>query len=596
MARRGRRRGKGRLAGALVAAALLAGAGAAWVERGPLARAALEGIATRAGLGPARVGIAAVGFGSITAREVTLAGGALRAREIAASFDPLSLLRGHVRRVAIDGLDVALAAGADGLALGGRPLAAGADGGGIGIDALALSDAHVTLASGDSVLEARGAARLALGAGAVTASDIAAVIELRAPGMRQEAAVSLARLALAPLPSGGLRIDIAGGALTPEKLPLALDGLAADLTWAEGRLAAEIAAARLTTRGGAALPPVSLAGARADFDLTAEAGPGSAAKLALKGSYDRTQGSATAALDLAPLTFRPGALQPAQLVPALGGLAEDVSGSLAAAGKLAWRDGALGGDVVLDLRGIGFTAGAAQVKGLAGALTFTRLWPPATAPRQRLAATVTAAGLPPMEVKATGELLAKPALRLEDLSLALAGGTIAAAPFTLDPAAPRIDTALAVAGVDLGALMALIGVDGLSGSGTLDGRVPVQASASSVAIAGGHLAARGPGVIRYQPKKLPDQLAAAGQSVALAMQALADFHYDSLSLDLDKSAEGEGTVLLHLRGANPAVLQGQVFQFNIRVESDFNRLAELALLSLRSAQDLLRQAAREGGK
>jgi len=38
-------------------------------------------------------------------------------------------------------------------------------------------------------------------------------------------------------------------------------------------------------------------------------------------------------------------------------------------------------------------------------------------------------------------------------------------------------------------------------------------------------------------------------------------------------------------------LQGQVFNFNIRIDSNFDRLADIALLSLRSAEELLRRAA-----
>jgi len=51
-------------------------------------------------------------------------------------------------------------------------------------------------------------------------------------------------------------------------------------------------------------------------------------------------------------------------------------------------------------------------------------------------------------------------------------------------------------------------------------------------------------------------------------------------------------VVLHLEGANPAVMSGQVFNFNISLESNFDRLADIAMLSLRSAEDLLRRAAR----
>jgi hypothetical protein len=82
----------------------------------------------------------------------------------------------------------------------------------------------------------------------------------------------------------------------------------------------------------------------------------------------------------------------------------------------------------------------------------------------------------------------------------------------------------------------------------------------------------------------------------LALQVLGDFQYEHLMLDLDKSSDGGGTVLLQLEGRNPAVMSGQAFNFNIRIDSNFDRLAGYALVSLRSAQELLRRAARRAGR
>ena len=117
----------------------------------------------------------------------------------------------------------------------------------------------------------------------------------------------------------------------------------------------------------------------------------------------------------------------------------------------------------------------------------------------------------------------------------VAGGDIGAAGFTIDPATPNIATTLKVDHVDLAEITRLIGPEGLSGTGQLDGQI---------------------------------------------------------TLDLDKAESGEGTVLLHLEGRNPAVMSGHPFIFNIRLESNFHHLADIAMLSLRSAADLLRRSAR----
>ena len=77
--------------------------------------------------------------------------------------------------------------------------------------------------------------------------------------------------------------------------------------------------------------------------------------------------------------------------------------------------------------------------------------------------------------------------------------------------------------------------------------------------------------------------------MALALQALADFHYDILSMDLVENASGEGEIALRLQGRNPALLDGRAFNLNIRLEINFDRLIDLAMRSMAAARELLRQ-------
>jgi hypothetical protein len=47
---------------------------------------------------------------------------------------------------------------------------------------------------------------------------------------------------------------------------------------------------------------------------------------------------------------------------------------------------------------------------------------------------------------------------------------------------------------------------------------------------------------------------------------------------------------LHLDGSNPAVLNGRRFLLNIRLEANFDRLAQIFLSGLEAAQDLTRNS------
>jgi hypothetical protein len=58
----------------------------------------------------------------------------------------------------------------------------------------------------------------------------------------------------------------------------------------------------------------------------------------------------------------------------------------------------------------------------------------------------------------------------------------------------------------------------------------------------------------------------------LMLQALENFVYDELTIDLEKPATDKLTVKLHLSGANPDVLEGHPFNFNINLTTDPTKL------------------------
>ena len=591
-----------RLGHALVLAAglaLVAGAGI-WLCRLPLLAWSATRLIERQGLGPVHLVIDAVDLHEFRARDVTLRGGAIRADAVTVSYRPLELAARHLRRVEIDGLAVALAVGPEGVEAGGRPLgAASGGGGGLRVDTLALSGARLSIETPAGPVEATLSATLALAGEDVRATALSATITAPLAGTRRTARIEAQSLAYVPQAEGGARLRVVQAGATPDDLRWTAQGVDGEFAWEGDRGTAQLAITRLADRQQRMLvAPLSLAanatfaGPRLDFTLHAEAGPAAAARLEARGWHDRSSGSGMASISVEPMVFQRGAVQPADIFPVLGGMIEDVEGSLAAAGSLRWSGGGLSPDVVVTTKNLAFTTSAATLRDLKGAVRLVGLWPPATPPGQVLTATLEAAGLPPAQLRLQGQLVAKPALKVERLAIALAGGEITSLPFAVDPAAPQLKTVLQVDHIDLAEITRLLSVGGLSGTGQLDGRIPLNLDRGKVAINAGRLASRGPGVLRYKPDKLPKELTAAGEPVKLMLEALSDFHYDSLALELDKPFEGTGTVLLRLTGRNPAVLSGRPFNFNIRIESDFDRLAGYALLSLRSAQDLLRRAAR----
>ena len=76
-------------------------------------------------------------------------------------------------------------------------------------------------------------------------------------------------------------------------------------------------------------------------------------------------------------------------------------------------------------------------------------------------------------------------------------------------------------------------------------------------------------------------------------QVLSDFHYTKLRMELTKNADGAGVIVLHMDGSNPKTLNGHPFSFNIKIESDFNKLAYLAQGGMQTLTDVIREADRQ---
>jgi hypothetical protein len=434
--------------------------------------------------------------------------------------------------------------------------------------------------------------------GDIEATGINATVSAPVTGLGKPATLTIKKLTLQPGAPGGPRLALDDVAVTPKDLPWTVQGLAGEVLFQADKSSAKFTVARLTNLQKPAMTQplklsgtAMLAGSHLDFTLAGETLTKTAAKLQAKGKQELGNGSGSATVAVAPLLFKRGGLQPGDLFPIMAGQVKDLDGTVGIAGTLRWTAKALTPDLTLTLKDVSLPTSSAQIQSINGAIKLSGFWPPVTPGGQSLTATITAPGLPPAKLSLTGQLAAKPAVKLDRIAVDIAGGEISATTFTLDPASPNIATTLKVDHVDLGEITKLIGLSGLNGSGQLDGQIPFTYKAGKIAIKAGKLAARGPGTLSYKPEKLPDQIAQAGESVQLAMQALSDFRYDKLSLELDKSETGEGTVMLRLEGSNPAVLQGQVFNFNIRIDSNFDRLADIALLSLKSAEELLRRAA-----
>ncbi len=338
--------------------------------------------------------------------------------------------------------------------------------------------------------------------------------------------------------------------------------------------------------------PLSLTGdlkrQRDGYDLTAELALNEGPALAdISGRYaDDGRGQVEAASKV--LSFAPDGLQPAQISPLLADL-EDVRGTVTASARLAWPRNPAQEQGKLTVSGLSF-GGPAEVEGLDLSLALSNLLPPASQAGQRLTVRRLEAGVPVEDIEIDFSLDPKPQLDVAKGGFDLGGARWYIDPVQLDPAAERNRIVLGTEALDLATFFRLIGVDGLSGSGTLKGSLPVVFAEGDVIVDDGRFEALGPGRLSIRFEALRSALAGGGETVELAIKALEDFHYETLSLTLSKTAANDATVRLSTLGQNPEVLDGQPFQFNINLESNLTSVLEALRQGYSLSDEALRRA------
>lgn len=120
---------------------------------------------------------------------------------------------------------------------------------------------------------------------------------------------------------------------------------------------------------------------------------------------------------------------------------------------------------------------------------------------------------------------------------------------------------------------------GLSGSGALNGRVPLVLDKDGIHFDDARLSSPAPGGhIRYLGKS-GAELGAAGKQLAMAVGLLENFLYDRLDINADFEPSGRMVLKLALLGHNPEYFEGRQVNFNINVEENLFDLFKALRLS-----------------
>ncbi|WP_339524589.1 YdbH domain-containing protein [Pseudomonas sp. EA_35y_Pfl2_R111] len=179
-------------------------------------------------------------------------------------------------------------------------------------------------------------------------------------------------------------------------------------------------------------------------------------------------------------------------------------------------------------------------------------------------------------------------LELRQVEAALMGGTLQLAPGQWNLAAEPLLFPIQVQGLELEQLFILYPTEGLAGTGTLDGRLPLQVSSQGITIEQGQLAAREPGGrLQFHSERIR-ALGRSNPAMQLVTQSLEDFRFTTLSSQVNYDQQGKLALAMRLEGQNPAIEQGRPIHFNINLEEDIPTL--LASLQLTDkVSDIIKQ-------
>lgn len=332
--------------------------------------------------------------------------------------------------------------------------------------------------------------------------------------------------------------------------------------------------AKLTTgalAGLGAFTPVhaegeaTLVGGKADFKahITGDKQP---LDLRLTGKADLAKMSGTVDLKLAPLDFAPGGLQPYNLFPPLRDYFDDVSGRIELAGPVRFSGSDLTSALKFGLTNFSGKVGPVLLNNVNSVIEIDKPWPLSTKPDQTIAVEAADIGLPLTNALFRFKISDGQRLILSESRLEMVGGKVSLDPATLAFNAPAHNLKLTVDSISVGQLFDTLGIAGLTGEGSLSGEVPVTIFPGGIAIPAARLQATAPGVLRYDRDQAPLALQSAGESVAMALQALADFHYEKLILDLTRELTGDVILGLHIAGRNPSFYEGYPVEFNLTIE------------------------------
>ena len=176
---------------------------------------------------------------------------------------------------------------------------------------------------------------------------------------------------------------------------------------------------------------------------------------------------------------------------------------------------------------------------------------------------------------------------LHNFDAHLLGGWIRSQDFAYQPQLENNPLLLNVHGIQIEELLSLTAFETVQGSGAISGKLPITISPRGISMEHGRLAAKKPGgVIRYLPDSSAEITTATNPGLRIAIDALSNYHYETLEADVQYSTNGDLTLQMKMQGLNPDMNNGQRIDLNLNVSDNIPTLLR-SLQSGRMITDVL---------
>jgi hypothetical protein len=236
--------------------------------------------------------------------------------------------------------------------------------------------------------------------------------------------------------------------------------------------------------------------------------------------------------------------------------------------------------VDLALRDAAFTTRAARFRGVNGRVLLQGPSPWSTPPDQLVAAALTEVGLPLSDGLLRFQLLPSGSLNVASATFNMLGGEVRI-PGPFDLGSARRTLALEVRALDLAEIAKASELKGFSGTGKLDGTIPLRLGDGEVRFEAADLHSTGAGgTIQYR-RSSDARSSKPRPEIVLALGALEDFRYEELRITLDGDVNQKVNAGLFIRGSNPNLQRGRTVEFNVKVEAPMSALLRTSLASYR---------------